>query len=91
MLNRPNDVTTVVHETVNEILEEEGSGRIEFAGTERLIDIGFTSLLLARLVIQLESEIRVDPFEETFVISDVQTVGDLIDAYQKSLDVAVAG
>jgi acyl carrier protein len=52
----------------------------------RLHDAGVNSLMLARLLVQLEAELSVDPFgQEDAAISDVRSVNDLITAYQQAL------
>lgn len=50
-----------------------------------LSDIGLNSLMLAQLLIQLESALGVDPFQEQRSITDMRTVRDLVDAYEGAL------
>jgi len=52
----------------------------------RLHEAGVDSLMLARLLLQLENELGVDPFAEGHAaISDMRSVSDLIDAYERLL------
>ncbi|MFG2885967.1 phosphopantetheine-binding protein [Streptomyces sp. NPDC048297] len=90
MLNTTGDITASVHETINEILRDADVDPMEFTGSERLADLGFTSLLLARLIIHLETVFDADPFEEKFVVSDIRTVDELISAYRQTIDGSVA-
>ncbi|MGW1835363.1 phosphopantetheine-binding protein [Streptomyces sp. NPDC002067] len=91
MLTSRDDITAVVHDTLNDLLREAEFDPMSFTGTERIGDIGFTSLLLARLIIQLEAAVGADPFEERYVVSDIRTVDDLIDAYRQTLRASAAG
>ncbi|MFF4549037.1 acyl carrier protein [Streptomyces sp. NPDC001435] len=79
------DITATVHEQINALLKEAGKPVLLLTGDEPLARIGLNSLLLARLIIQLEMEFGADPFEEDYVISDVRTVGALADAYIETL------
>lgn len=79
------DITATVHEQINALLKEAGKPVLLLTGDEPLARIGLNSLLLARLIIQLEMEFGADPFEEDYVISDVRTVGALTDAYIETL------
>ncbi|WP_405898503.1 phosphopantetheine-binding protein [Streptomyces sp. NBC_00727] len=81
------DITALVHQEINALLAEaERPTHPTLTGTEFLHELGLNSLLLARLVIQLEMELGVDPFEEEYVISDVRTVGALSDAYVRTVE-----
>ncbi|PZT72574.1 MULTISPECIES: phosphopantetheine-binding protein [unclassified Streptomyces] len=81
------DITAVVHQEINALLAEaERATHPTLTGAEFLHELGLNSLLLARLVIQLEMELGVDPFEEEYVISDVRTVGALSDAYVRTVE-----
>ncbi|WP_251076510.1 hypothetical protein OG422_00735 [Streptomyces sp. NBC_01525] len=91
MLNSRDDITAVVHDTLNEILKDAEFDPVSFTGAERITDIGFTSLLLARLIIQLEAALGADPFEERYVVSDIRTVDELIDAYRQTLQASAVG
>ncbi|WP_354641714.1 acyl carrier protein [Kitasatospora camelliae] len=85
------DIKAAVVEQITELLREAEVEHGEFTGAERLNAIGLTSLLLARLIIQLEIDLGVDPFaEEDLVISDIRTVDELVDAYARTLGAPVA-
>jgi acyl carrier protein len=79
------DITATVHERIDALLKEDGKPVRLLTGDEPLARIGLSSLLLARLIIELEAEFGADPFEEDYVISDVRTVGALADAYVETL------
>ncbi|MEU9361864.1 phosphopantetheine-binding protein [Streptomyces sp. NPDC048301] len=55
-----------------------------------LVELGLNSLMLAQLLIELEAELEVDPFEEQFSITDMRTVQDLVDAYDQALAAGAA-
>jgi acyl carrier protein len=91
MLETNNDLLATVIRNVTDLLEEADGEHPEITGAEALNAIGLNSLLLARLIIQLEMELGVDPFAEgDLVISDVRTVGELADAYADALGGSVA-
>ena len=48
-------------------------------------DLGLTSMDLAILVANLELELGVEPFLEDFAITDIRTLGDLCEAFDKTL------
>lgn len=81
MLTGP-DIQATVHREINALLSEAGHPTRELTGAEPLNTLGLSSLLLARLVIQLEEELGADPFEDgEYVISDVRTVEALTGVY----------
>ncbi|MFG2593430.1 phosphopantetheine-binding protein [Streptomyces sp. NPDC048438] len=55
-----------------------------------LMELGLNSLMLAQLLIELEADLDVDPFEEQFSITDMRTVQDLVDAYDQALAAGAA-
>ncbi|WP_018544624.1 acyl carrier protein [Streptomyces sp. LaPpAH-108] len=81
---------SIVLEAVTELLEEAGIEHADIPGDRSLTDLGLSSLLIARLIIQLEMEIGVDPFAEDLLISDVRTFDDFIDAYHSALSRSIA-
>ncbi|MDN3260901.1 acyl carrier protein [Streptomyces sp. CSDS2] len=81
---------SIVFGALSELLQEAGAEHPAPSGDERLTDLGLTSLLLARLIIQLEMETGVDPFAEDLLLSDVRTVAELIDAYHAALSRSIA-
>ena len=59
------EIETIVHARIRAILEERGDDSISIAGADKLnATLGLTSLDLALLVAELESELGVDPFKE---------------------------
>jgi acyl carrier protein len=71
---------TVLHDIVH-LLDDDDLETDSLTDESRLTDIGLTSLLLARLTVQLEMRLGVDPFAQDLAISDVRTIGDLVAAY----------
>jgi len=73
---------TIVRE-IRAIVAEDSEEDREISGDEPLHELAINSLMLARLLVQLEAEIGVDPFGDGDVaISDVRSVADLVAAYQ---------
>ena len=74
--------------TILAVLEEVGRDRsIEpaaFLPQSGLVDMGFKSIDLARVLALAEIRLGVDPFE-TRPITDIRTVGDLCRAYEDAL------
>lgn len=84
-------IKAIVLEHISELLKEADVEHGEFTGAEALNAIGLSSLLLARLIIQLEIDLDVDPFaEEDLVISDIRTVDELVEAYAGALSASIA-
>lgn len=76
------EILTTVCNYITDLLDEAGIEHGEITGAEALNAVGLNSLLLARLLIQLELELGVDPFGDgELVIADIRTVGALADAY----------
>ncbi|MFF8960136.1 acyl carrier protein [Streptomyces sp. NPDC014894] len=85
MLNR-SDIASVTVKAITEILEEEGEKPSRISGGDSLTGLGVSSLVFARVAIELEDELGVDPFKEGLEGEvSVQTVDDLIDAYENAL------
>jgi len=57
----------------------------EILATDALGDLGLNSLMLAQLLISLETELGVDPFVGERSVADVRTVGDLVSVYSQAL------
>jgi acyl carrier protein len=74
-----------VHQEIHDLLVE-AKGTIEpLTGQEQLHQLGVTSLMLARLIIGLETALEVDPFAEDMTLSDVRSVDDLVLAYERAV------
>lgn len=83
------DVQKVVETEINELLTESGADAVEIAPQDELVELGLNSLMLARLIIQLETALGVDPFaDEIAMIADIRTVNDLVSAYERALAAA---
>ncbi len=79
------DVKAVVISVIKKVAEERNLTLPELKdGTEIVDELGFTSLMVAGLVANLEEELGVDPFQdEDVMITDVRTVKDLCEVYVK--------
>src|SRR5262249_22766616 len=74
-------IETVVHDRIRAVLRERGDN-IAFSGGDKLnATLGLTSLDLAFLVSDLETQLGVDPFAKTVSITSVRSVNDLVRAY----------
>lgn len=80
------DVQPTVEKEIRKLLLESNSKADALSAQDELYDLGLNSLMLARLIIQLEEELGVDPFIEAEAIADVRSVGDLVSAYKRTLD-----
>jgi acyl carrier protein len=76
---------SLVYQEISELLAENKSEVGDVSGQDRLGDLGLSSLMLARLIIALDSNLGVDPFEEDIVISDMRSVDDIVGAYENAL------
>lgn len=84
------DVRAVVKREIWDLLAETGGDAAVDDGDAiaeaALHDLGLNSLMLARLVIQLEAELGVDPFaKEEAAIVDIRSVEDLAVTYERAL------
>ncbi|MCX4657998.1 hypothetical protein [Streptomyces uncialis] len=85
------EVEATALRTIAEILEEDGQHAPQVSGASTLDGLGVTSLVLARVVIDLEDQLGVDPFRGGLAgDSPLRTVDDLIDAYTGALTEAGA-
>lgn len=80
------DVQSIVEKEIRKLLLESNGKADALSAQDELYDLGLNSLMLARLIIQLEAEFGVDPFTEAEAIADVRSVGDLVGAYKRTLD-----
>jgi acyl carrier protein len=80
------DLRALVDNEIRELLLETESEIEAWTGQEGLVELGLNSLLLARLLIQLEAALGVDPFaDESVAIWDIQSVNDLVAVYERAL------
>jgi acyl carrier protein len=85
------DVRTTVENEILALLMDRDPDTEPLSVDDALFEIGLNSLTLAQLLIQLEAEFGVDPFDGESSITDMRTVGDLVEAYERALASAVAG
>ncbi|MFC7934495.1 phosphopantetheine-binding protein [Streptomyces cinereoruber] len=71
------------------LLNDEGGST--YSLDDSLLTAGLNSLLLAQLLLQLETELGVDPFSEDRSITDIRTVRELIAAYDEAIRTRKAG
>jgi acyl carrier protein len=79
-------VQQAVHQEIHRLLSERDTSVLNIAEECHLqADLGFTSVELVNLISALDANLRVDLFAQNISIADLGTVGDLSQAYQKSL------
>lgn len=78
-------VRSVVEDEIRNLLLENDQEVGALTGQELLVELGLSSLMLARLIIQIETVLGADPFAADVVISDVRSVNDLTSAYEQAL------
>jgi acyl carrier protein len=83
----PDDVGTCVTDHITTLLVELDEEDVpEVEATSSFADLGLDSLSLARLIIELEDELGVEPFRsEEASVADLRSVGDLVRAYQDAV------
>ncbi|WP_116248325.1 acyl carrier protein [Nocardiopsis sp. FIRDI 009] len=77
--------STIAEEVISHIREILGDAVEDepITANESLSDLGLNSLMLARLIVALERDLNLDPFSDgSHAITDIHTVGDLIEAYR---------
>jgi acyl carrier protein len=67
------------------LLREANGEPPEISPTSDLVLLGLTSLMFAELLITMESELGVDPFQNEISIVEMRTIGDLVGAYDAAL------
>ena len=83
---RAAQVDEMVRATIADLLDEQGLDNPGIEDEAKLVDtLGLKSMDIAQVVLTLEDELEIDPFQE-IPITSVRTVGDLIQAYQGALD-----
>jgi hypothetical protein len=78
----------VIREIDSVLLNDEGG---TYALDDPLLAAGLNSLLLAQLLLQLETELGVDPFAEDRSIADIRSIRELIAAYDEAIRAQTAG
>jgi acyl carrier protein len=67
------------------LLEEAGKDAPVLSLESDLVALGLDSLMFAELLIGMETELGVDPFQGAVSIVEMRTVGDLVNAYDGAL------
>jgi acyl carrier protein len=79
----PARIESIVHDRIRAVLAERDGERVALSGADKLnATLGLSSLDLAVLVSELESEIGIDPFAKLVSITSVRSVDDLVSAYR---------
>lgn len=79
--------STIAEEVVSRIREILGDAIEDDPITvnDSLTELGSNSLMMARLIVDLEQELKIDPFSEGRIsVTDIHTVGEMIDAYREA-------
>jgi acyl carrier protein len=83
------DIQNLIMREIEGLLLDLDSGSTPLSPDDALFELGLNSLMLAQLLIQLETELDVDPFEEEVSITDMRTVRDLVDAYERAVRASI--
>lgn len=77
------NVKKVIENVIKEVADAQNIELPPLKGAMELVDdLGFTSLVVAAIIANLEEELDVDPFEdEDVMITDIRTVEDLVEVY----------
>lgn len=79
------DLRETIQTVIHGILEETGRPKPGMAdGNQLFAEIGLDSLDFARVVVELEQKLGVDPFRSPG--QDVRTFGDLVRVYRETLE-----
>ena len=79
-------VSTAVYEILVDVMTEQGLDATDINDDAKLVDgLGLKSMDIAQVVVTLEEDLEVDPFQD-LPITSIQTVGDLIKAYVGYVD-----
>jgi len=81
------NVREQVEGVVRQVAQEQGLTVTLLSDDTAIVDeLGFTSMMVATLIANLEDVMGVDPFvEEDVMITDVRTFGDLCAVYARCL------
>jgi acyl carrier protein len=80
-------VQQAVENEINALLQEMDDGLDDPLTAEtELHELGLNSLMLARLLIQLDTTIGVEnPFAQDEAVADVRSIGDIVAVYSRAL------
>ncbi|GHE61889.1 hypothetical protein GCM10014715_14300 [Streptomyces spiralis] len=84
MLNQT-EIRELIEREIRSLLLDPDTDDADDDGSEDLVRIGLNSLTLAQLLIELETELGVDPFQDGVSITEMRTVSDLVQAYTTAL------
>ncbi|HEV3173319.1 MAG TPA: phosphopantetheine-binding protein [Actinocrinis sp.] len=79
------NVREVIEQELRELLVDADVISESDAIDDELFQNDVNSMMLARLLIQLEAELGVDPFEEQSDVADIRTITDLVRVYEQAL------
>lgn len=81
------DVRQVLDKVIRKIAEERSLSLPALKDDTELVDeLGFSSMMVAGLIANLEEELGVDPFQdEDVMITDIRTIKHLCDVYVSCL------
>lgn len=82
------NVKEVIESVIKEVAETHDIKLPALKGKHEVVDdLGFTSLMVAAIIANLEEELDIDPFEdEDVMITDIRTIDDLVEVYQNCLN-----
>ncbi|MEW1912648.1 phosphopantetheine-binding protein [Kitasatospora sp. NPDC085895] len=81
----PTEIRELIEREARALLLDADNDAAAADDSEDLTELGFNSLTLAQLLIELEMQLGVDPFEDGVSITDMRTIGDLAQAYTAAL------
>jgi len=82
MLNLSQELPAIINEELLKIARDAGKPVQKIFLTDTLsTDLQFSSLMIARLVIELQERTELDPFIDGYSMADISTVGDLVAVY----------
>ncbi|KMJ45255.1 hypothetical protein AB204_10050 [Xenorhabdus khoisanae] len=91
MLKEPNSVKEIIVKEVRFIFNQsnikDDYNNIYIDESSNLIDdLNFTSLMIARLIMELNERLKVEPFGNDYHFSDIKSVKDIINAYINTIE-----
>lgn len=81
-------VKVLVEQELKALLLEANDEDVYFTMQDQLHGLDINSLLLARLIVQLDAQLGVQPFANGAVLGDVRTIGDLVTIYEHAQEQA---
>ncbi len=82
------DVKVTIENVIRAVAEERSLSLPELKDNTEIVDeLGFSSLMVAALIANLEEEFGFDPFQqEDVMITDIRTIKDLCNVYASCLE-----